>query len=416
MNKSTDNRSKNTLWSFPWGYRESFIIAVGLAVTGLFMQSVIGTETFIHLGWPYNLITGLAYTGLLLIIHSAFRNHPLVQWLSSIPASISAISVFSFMAILLGLFPQKGGNTIVILRNLNLSKLNQSYPFLLSQIYFVTILGFVILRKAFPLKGRNIGFLLNHTGLWLILFAALIGSGDLKRLIVNLYEDEDYINMAADMQFKQYKFPFSLKLIDFNIEEYSPKLVIFDNETHQKITGKKKYNGEIKNDLEISMLNWNITVKYFIPGSVPAGNTYVSSEREGSSPAALIYAVNNNTKDSVSGWITCGSYKITPQFLQLDERCSLAMTIPEPRKYNSLIDVYYGNEIHDTISLVVNKPVNIKGWILYQVGYNNRMGKWSDLSIIELVRDPWLPVVYAGIFILLAGAIYLFWRGKEIKD
>ena len=46
------------------------------------------------------------------------------------------------------------------------------------------------------------------------------------------------------------------------------------------------------------------------------------------------------------------------------------------------------------------------------------MGKWSNLSVFELVKDPWLPVVYIGIFMLLFGAVGMFLtasRKKEVK-
>ena len=36
------------------------------------------------------------------------------------------------------------------------------------------------------------------------------------------------------------------------------------------------------------------------------------------------------------------------------------------------------------------------------------MGRWSETSTFELVKDPWLPAVYLGIFLLLAGAVLTF--------
>ena len=48
------------------------------------------------------------------------------------------------------------------------------------------------------------------------------------------------------------------------------------------------------------------------------------------------------------------------------------------------------------------------------MGYDTRMGQWSDLSVLEVVRDPWLPFVYTGFIMLIAGAMYLFWIGKDI--
>ena len=49
---------------------------------------------------------------------------------------------------------------------------------------------------------------------------------------------------------------------------------------------------------------------------------------------------------------------------------------------------------------------------MYQLSYDEKFGKWSKLSVIELVRDPWLPVVYTGIFMMIIGAVYLIFKGR----
>jgi hypothetical protein len=41
------------------------------------------------------------------------------------------------------------------------------------------------------------------------------------------------------------------------------------------------------------------------------------------------------------------------------------------------------------------------------------MGKWSTLSVFELVSDPWLPVVYIGILFLAIGALGMFFTASE---
>ena len=90
----------------------------------------------------------------------------------------------------------------------------------------------------------------------------------------------------------------------------------------------------------------------------------------------------------------------------------MALTTPEARKYSSKIEVTVGEKIKDTITLEVNKPFHINGWMIYQVSYDQSKGKWSSLSVLDAVSDPWLKVIYTGIFILLAGAIYMFWIGR----
>ena len=43
------------------------------------------------------------------------------------------------------------------------------------------------------------------------------------------------------------------------------------------------------------------------------------------------------------------------------------------------------------------------------------MSKWSNVSVFELVRDPWLSVVYVGIYLLIIGAIGMFLTASKKK-
>ena len=69
-----------------------------------------------------------------------------------------------------------------------------------------------------------------------------------------------------------------------------------------------------------------------------------------------------------------------------------------------------GLALRDTIR--VNKPLTVRGWKVYQYSYDEAMGGKSDISVFELVRDPWLPFVYLGIFMMLAGAVSVFLKSK----
>jgi hypothetical protein len=407
--------SKRELWKFPWRYAESFIIATGLLITGFLIEAITKGRGVIKPQWPYNLLSGLLFTGLLFIIHSLFKKHALVRWFSSIPACISSISLFSLLALILGIIPQNGSGHGII-DGSGLMHISRSWPFLLSQVYLLTTLGLVILRRALPLKGKNVGFLLNHFGLWLIITAALLGSGDLKRLRMALEEGGNPVQVALGEDMRLYLIPFSVKLVDFNIEEYYPKISIYNKETGEYLTGRKNPDITVRKGLKSDVLKWNITISEFHRSSGISAGIYEPSLVPGSAPAALICAVNSSTHDTASGWITCGSYTIPPQNLDLDSIYSLVMKQPEARKFSSILEIYK-NEINaDTIKIEANSPVTIKGWKIYQAGYNDKMGKWSDISIIELVRDPWLPLVYSGIFMLLAGAVYIFWTGRKIKN
>ena len=82
-----------------------------------------------------------------------------------------------------------------------------------------------------------------------------------------------------------------------------------------------------------------------------------------------------------------------------------------PRRFASDIQILTktGKNIQTTVE--VNKPVEVDGWKIYQYGYDTQMGAMSQYSILELVSDPWLPLVYTGIYMMLAGAVCMFILG-----
>ena len=79
------------------------------------------------------------------------------------------------------------------------------------------------------------------------------------------------------------------------------------------------------------------------------------------------------------------------------------------------VTVYTKNGISVRDTIRVNKPLTVGGWKIYQYSYDEAKGGMSDISILELVRDPWLPYVYLGIFMMLAGAVWLFLQPSAIR-
>jgi cytochrome c biogenesis protein ResB len=101
-----------------------------------------------------------------------------------------------------------------------------------------------------------------------------------------------------------------------------------------------------------------------------------------------------------------------PEYIQLETNLGLWLLAPEPKKFESLLVLKTSRGGMDTISVEVNKPYKTGGWSFYQIDYEQKMGQASKLSIIEVVYDPWLKIVYTGIALMLAGAVYLFWLGR----
>ena len=86
-----------------------------------------------------------------------------------------------------------------------------------------------------------------------------------------------------------------------------------------------------------------------------------------------------------------------------------------PKRFVSdvLIQTQSGQNVNASVE--VNKPVEVDGWKIYQYGYDTSMGAMSQISILELVSDPWLPLVYTGIYMMLCGAVCMFVFGGRSK-
>ena len=111
-----------------------------------------------------------------------------------------------------------------------------------------------------------------------------------------------------------------------------------------------------------------------------------------------------------------GMIKEMPIAIELKQFIMETYDDGKPKRYASEVQILTqtGKNIHTTID--VNKPASVDGWKIYQYGYDTKMGPMSQTSILELISDPWLPWVYAGFYLMLAGAVCFIlqsipWRG-----
>jgi len=408
---SRDKQKANT----PWGYSESFFAAFEIMIIGFIVEIFLKGRGVKTPHFPNNMLLVLVLTIILVIAHFRFRHKSLVKWLSSVPCSVSAISVYALLILLLGFIPQqeeKAG----WLQITGLNHLKNSWPFLFIQFYLLISLGLVVLRRGIPFRVKNLGFFLNHLGLWITLLAAGLGSGDLKRVTIDLYENRNFSNIGILADQSRYILPFNMKLLDFNMTLYNPKIAVADRSRGEILQKHGETLPLISTGFETKLIDWNVRVTDYIPFAVKTDSGYRQSDQPGSMSVAYLETRNLISGDTVSGWVASGSLIFEPRYLDLGRSRLLILTEPEPRKFESLMVLKDARGIADTIKLEVNKPYRFRGWKLYQFSYDTPMGKYSTLSVIEAVKDPWLPLVYTGILMLLGGAVYLFWLGRGIRS
>ena len=103
-----------------------------------------------------------------------------------------------------------------------------------------------------------------------------------------------------------------------------------------------------------------------------------------------------------------GAVKEMPIAIELKRFIMETYDDGSPKRFASEIQILTktGKNIETTVD--VNMPYEVDGWKIYQYGYDTQMGAESQISILELVSDPWLPLVYTGIYMMLAGAVCMF--------
>lgn len=397
----------------PWAYREGMIIASGLLLIGFAMQLALRGHEFQLPPWPGNLYMALSFAAILLLLHFFYRSSGIVNWFRSVPAAITSAALYCGLAILMGVIPQTQSSSEII-NTLGLNRLTSSWTFALANLYFLTCLGLATLKRLIPFRMKNLGYTFNHLGLWITLITASLGSSDLQRLSMACYEGKIEWR-AQNEQGQLVELALAIELKDFKLEEYPPKITLIDHHTGKIALQNKKSQYFSLADAPGTLGNYQVEVEKYLPEAGFIGERFERVNEPGSPPAAQLKVTDKRNGQTVSGWISSGSFRQQPFALKLDPQNSLVMLPPEPKKFQSDIRVSFPDGKQYDTTLEVNKPFSINGWKLYQLSYDSEKGRWSELSVIELVRDPWLPAVYIGVFLMLAGTLFLLRNGAAKK-
>lgn len=407
------------MWNKPWKLKEGFLIGGGLVLIGLLLQWTVGAVDWDLFAFPVNLIVLCGYL-LLIGMMFIFREKVyLFRWMGQYGAAVSSLVWVVLLTVIMGAVRQVPAH-IPASDAVGITRMLTFWPFVLLYWWVTTIVGMVSLKRLISFRWQNIPFLLNHLGLFIALLGATLGNADMQRLTLTAQVGKPEWR-ASDKQGYIHELPLVIELREFVIDEYPPKLILIDN-----ATGKVYPEGEVEDFLleegvDRGFLHeWNIQVNKRIAqaAAVIASDTvsYVDCYSTGATYAVHVEAVNKVKGIRREGWISCGSFLFPYQVLKLDSACSLAMPDREPERFASDVSVYTesGKELQGIIE--VNKPLEVEGWRIYQLSYDKSRGKWSDISIFELVSDPWLPVVYTGIWMMFLGAICMFVMSGRKED
>ncbi len=405
------NENKRKTWTQPWSYREGTIVTSAILLLGFVMQAASGGMMLRVAAFPWNLVAGLVFLALLISAFVLWQKSPAMKWLGGVKAALPAILGFTFLVLLMGFVKQDVEPKSSLVKLLGLTHLVKTWPFILINLYLMILLGVVTLKRLTPFSLKNAGFFLNHFGLFLVLFSTALGNSDMQRLTMNCYEKQTEWR-AVDSSGKTVELPVAIQLLNFNIDEFRPKVTIIDNQSGQIVEQNRKAQYELLDRNAFDLYDFRVEVEQFLETSGKVGDAYFAVNEPGAAPSAKVKITDKTGGTVVSGWVCAGSYVHQPEALKINEQFSLVMLPAEPKKFSSELNINTKSGKNIVTTIEVNRPFKIEDWTIYQLSYDTQLGRWSNLSVLELVLDPWLPVVYFGIFLMMGGAAFLFITGK----
>lgn len=390
-------------------YIRSFLPVLGVMILGFIIELTSESQVFMP-SFPVNLYLLLVFSGYIIVTYLLFHKSPIMKWITSIPVTISVITAYTILTLFMGFIAQEPQNNM--LDQLGLTQIKSSYPFLLVSLLFLMVLGYTIMKRLQQkMTLKNAAFFLNHAGLFLVIATASAGSGDLVRLSVPVHEGQR-TNIAYDRNNDTYRLPFHIELTRFQIEEYPPELIVYDRVAGRPMIAPGARHPLVHTGKKGTYAHYEFEIEQYYSHAIPHEDHFISSEAFGSTHAAFIHVTNG--QNHRSGWISTDNFQFEPTYLFPNQSHVVILSEPRVKAYRSVVNFYAptGNNPESTV-IEVNKPYTFNSWKVYQNSYDARYGRWSQLSILEVIKDPWLPVVYVGIFMLLLGSLYLIYAGRN---
>ena len=385
----------------------SSIITLSLFFVSIILQVLLGLIPITAFLFPVNLNLILELTALIILFHFVFKKSKVIQWISSPPAALSSILLFSLLIIPMAIIPQQSN----LQTFLGLNQITHTWMFTVSSLYLITTLGFTIMRRSFPLRAHNILFFINHFGLWIILTTGLLGAADRQEVMMQVYEGQ-VVWYGENEKGEIVELPIAIKLHDFVMRSFPSKIALVDPQG-KPYTIKDNECLEVTGTSTFNIAQYRINILQYYPEF--SGDSIKQQETSVVAPAARVI-ITTPQKELISGWISSGNYLQRPTVIELGKDTLLALLTPEPEYFGSKVTLYSKSDNDAQKKIIsVNNPAHLEGWNIYQYSYDVNMGNDSKYSIFMLVKDPWLPLVYFGMILLMIGSILLLFTKIKIQ-
>jgi hypothetical protein len=266
---------------------------------------------------------------------------------------------------------------------------------------------------AFRRLIRVPGLLLIHLGCTLVLAGGIWGSeavGKLRDRLLStktiragrmaVFEGavENRVTLQGSDQVKQ--LPFHVKLKDFRLEYYEPGSLLIQSRQgkHWRVpveVGAEFFLGDDVGKLKILKVFENFKIK--IEGDKRAAYDAVGS---GSNPAVQIQ-IESPDGEVITKYV----FERFPGHVRPEDKIALRYQ-RVVREYISELQIIKDDKVVAEKAIQVNDPLHFGRYHFYQTSYDAEAGRYT---ILMVVSDTGLNLVYGGYLMLCVGVFWHFW-------
>ena len=272
---------------------------------------------------------------------------------------------------------------------------------------------------------RVIGSFITHVSLLLVLAGGVMRVIWGQKGMIQFHEGQ-VVNSAENSDGSM-EFPFSIRLTKFELEFHKTPGAATD-QLRVQWAGK---NLEAQFPVELNVEHavgtdpaFMVKVLRVVPDFIVDGETGDVKSRSDmpNNPALQVMVTGGgatNTQWVFAHFPDFGSHgaggKAMPLKFQYEVVPSSGMGMQGGaiKAFKSTIEVIENGVVVRTRTIAVNSPFSWGGFSFYQTSYNPDDLTWSALQV---VRDPGIPVVYAGFILMMAGLTLVFCVGPWMGD
>lgn len=385
-----------------------------LLLAGTALQCFIGNVQPSFLIYPWSLFLAAIYLCLLFLLYVKSESFKFVRQLYGRPAYLVSLVSMLVLTLFFGLIRQDGSSE-GLWGWLGFTRMHTSWVFVLFLLHFMTVLGLKAIEDLHHWRKHSLPAVVMHASFFVILAAAVFGSGEKTRFRVTAVQGRP-IGMGVTEEGRPQELPFTLLLKEFSLDEYPPRIYRYTSQGLSKDFVAMEALG-CQGELD----TWQLECLDYLEmaGLLSEDSAFVAMNHVGATTALYVRAISSVTPETAEGWVSSGSFLFAGSTLPLPDGSELVMPYREVKKYLSTVEVIDGDEKHE-FDIAVNHPASLGAWKIYQSGYDSERGRWSTMSILECVRDPWYPIIHVAMWMVLVGGVMMFVTGhkkqKEDKE